>query len=178
MGTYLMQGEPRLIRFRSGSWFWVTLGRLLIPPMLMLTFVPGVWILVGDLWGGHPDPTVVLFGVAFLTVPAYLVWSCWRSAFEVEVEGSEIRWRGLFRRGAAPLSDLRRVTYRTQGTALGFDFHRRIGFTITPGHGVDQLLLRLAARNSNIVIRFPRLARFFASHRRGTYEEEFTALDA
>jgi hypothetical protein len=139
---------------------------------MLVVFVPGLWIVAGFLVVEHDVPGAIVMGAVWLGVAALIAVTFWHQAFEVIVDGDEVRWRGLLARGRAPLRELRRVKRAQVGRRMvAFEFTRLRGFDITPAWGLAEFLDQLRIVAPHILVELPDSVWRSARWHRGVFEE-------
>jgi hypothetical protein len=98
-------------------------------------------------------------------------WAKWHTAYEVVVEGDEVRWRGLMGMGRAPLSRLLQVKRQFFTGLVEFNLGGPGSFTIRPAAGLAEFVDRLSAVAPHVQVRLPATMWRSAARRRGLFEE-------
>jgi hypothetical protein len=152
-----------LLAYQRGL-FWFAITALI---------VPALWILAGVMTGAPDVGRRVTASSVWFGFGSMLAWAAWHTAYEVIVEGDEVRWRGFAGRGRARLSRLRRIRESPIGRKhVEFDFGRFRHFTIPPAEGLAELVERLQATSPYLQVQLPpSVWRAGRRRHRGLFEE-------
>ncbi len=134
-----------------------TLARALRWAAIVISFVPGIWILLGALLVG-PEKSFAVVGAVFLAGAFGIWWSAWALVDRVAIRGDQISWRGIHTRGSAPLRTLRRVRlgrWPRQGS-LAFEFAGRRGFSVLCARDLGIFVDAVLHERPDLVVDAPR----------------------
>jgi len=143
--------------------------RPLVVLAIVLSFVPGIWIVVGAVAVG-PDRSVALVGLVFLAGAAGIWLSVRRIAREVTIAGDRLTWHGHLSDGTCALGELRTIRpARWPRGGLTFELAGGRGFEVLPARGIDVFLEAVARLRPGLYVEVPRGMRW-AAHFYGTAE--------